>query len=83
MPRGVDVSGESLVTGKNIAFEIMRNRLEQQLSDYNCERCALDSRESNVADGLLDLEGVRKIEVIEQERRAVSYLNDGGEDQHL
>ena len=52
----------------------MRNRLEQQFSDYNCERCALDSRESNVADGLLGLEGVRKIEVIEQERRAVSYL---------
>ena len=34
-----------------------------------------------VADGLLDLDCARKIiEVIEQERRAVSYLNDGGED---
>ena len=34
-----------------------------------------------VADGLLDLDCARKIiEVIEQERRAMSYLNDGGED---
>ena len=33
-----------------------------------------------VADGLLDLQSARRIlEVIEQERRAVSYLNDGGE----
>ena len=35
-----------------------------------------------VADGLLTLESAKKIiEVIEQERRAVSYLNDGGEGQ--
>ena len=35
-----------------------------------------------IADGLLTLESARKIiEVIEQERRAVSYLNDGGEGQ--
>ena len=35
-----------------------------------------------VADGRLTLEAAKKIiEVIEQERRAVSYLNDGGEGQ--
>ena len=34
-----------------------------------------------VADGFLDLESARRIiEVVEQERRAVSYLNDGGEE---
>ena len=36
--------------------------------------------DADVADGLLDLQSARRIlEVIEQERRAVSYLNDGGE----
>ena len=137
-PRGVDMTGEVLVIGKNsIAFEVMCNRLEERFSDFNCECCALDSRESTcpscrhaigwhrcqaidrvrwrkgslhagvldaqrvlfnlhrkllplealreradvyIADGLLDLDSARRIiEVVEQERRAISYLNDGGE----
>ena len=46
-PRGVDVSGESLVIGKNsIAFEVLCNHLEEKFSEHNCECCALDQQSS-------------------------------------